>query len=72
MFSDFDYVSFIEIYYLLVLVGLSPEVVSDLNQRAYVMSATQALVIGRAAVSLERSMHSSPVLSSMMFLLFLS
>ena len=35
-----------------VVVGLSPEVVSELNQKAVVMSATQALVIGRAAVSL--------------------
>ena len=46
-----------------VTVGLSPEVVSELNQKAVVMSATQALVIGRAAVSLEQS-QSSPVLSS--------
>ena len=46
-----------------VVVGLSPEVVSELNQKAVVMSATQALVIGRAAVSLEQS-QSSPVLSS--------
>ena len=59
-----DQVSFVESYYFPVLVGLSPEIVSDLNQRAVVMSATQALVIGRAPVSLELSMHSSPVLSS--------
>ena len=49
--------------WVVVVVGLSPEVVSELNQKAVVMSATQALVIGRAAVSLEQS-QSSPVLSS--------
>ena len=49
--------------WIVVVVGLSPEVVSELNQKAVVMSATQALVIGRAAVSLEQS-QSSPVLSS--------
>ena len=50
--------------------GLSPEVVSELNQKAVVMSATQALVLGRAAVRLEHQMHSSPVLESWFFFCF--
>ena len=50
--------------------GLSQEVVSELNQKAVVMSATQALVLGRAAVKLEQSMHSSPVLESWYFFYF--
>ena len=46
------------------VVGLSPELVSELNQKAVVMSATQCLVLGRAAVSLEHSLNSSPVMKS--------
>ena len=46
-----------------VVVGLSPEVVTELSQNAVVMSATQALVLGRAAVSLEQS-QAAPVLNS--------
>ena len=47
----------------IVVVGLSPEVVTELSQKAVVMSATQALVLGRAAVSLEQS-QAAPVLNS--------